>query len=212
MNHPIAHAVTTVRPMRSDDIAAVVDIHLRAFPGFFLSFLGPGFLSVLYRSTVDLGEIALVATIGDQVTGLVMGSTEPSTYFRRLRQSRLLPFATASLAALLRRPAIGPRIFRALRKPEDAAKPPGTATLLSLAVDPAAQSRGVGRNLVRSFVEECARREAHRVDLTTDKFGNASANAFYKGLGFRVVRELTTPEGRVLNEYELDLSDVEAAH
>jgi hypothetical protein len=31
-------------------------------------------------------------------------------------------------------------------------------------------------------------------------------NRFYESLGFRVVREVVTPEHRVMNEYEIDLS------
>ena len=39
----------TIRPMLESDVEAVVEIHLRTFPGFFLSFLGPDFLALLYR-------------------------------------------------------------------------------------------------------------------------------------------------------------------
>jgi len=202
----------TVRPMSVRDVPAVVDVHLRAFPGFFLSFLGPRFLSVLYRSTVELGEIALVAVVDDRVTGLVMGSSQPGSFFRRLRRGRLLQFATASLYAIIRRPIVAPRLLRALRNPSEAAMPPATATLFSLAVDPAAQTQGIGRMLVRAFIADCERRVARRITLTTDKFDNRSVNAFYVRMGFRVAREITTPEGRVLYEYECDLPASQAAH
>lgn len=198
--------------MSLHDVPAVVDLHLRAFPGFFLSFLGPRFLTALYRATIDLGEIALVAVVGGKVTGLAMGSSQPGSFFRRLRRVRLLEFAAASLPAIIRRPGIVLRLLRALRRPSEAAKAPGTATLLSLAVDPAAQTRGIGRMLVRAFVGECELRAACRVDLTTDKFENQQANVFYVRMGFRVAREITTPEGRVLYEYELDIPDVQTAH
>src|SRR5204862_7639511 len=42
-----------LRPMRKDDVRDVVRIHLDAFPGFFLSFLGPAFLRLLYRGILD---------------------------------------------------------------------------------------------------------------------------------------------------------------
>ena len=76
---------------------------------------------------------------------------------------------------------------------------------MSLGVDPAAQGLGLGKALVLGFLAEAGRRGATAVDLTTDKVDNQGANAFYRGLGFTVARELVTPEGRVLNEYELDL-------
>lgn len=205
-------AAATVRRMRSEDVPAVVQLHLRAFSGFFLSFLGPRFLSVLYRSAVDLDEIALVAITDGKVAGLVMGSAEPGTFFSRLRRARLLEFGAAALAAVVRRPRAVMRVARALRKPSEAGKPVGTGTLLSIAVDPAAQTRGVGRLLVRAFIHEAAKRGAVRIDLTTDKFDNARVNAFYSGIGFRVAREIATPEGRVLYEYELDLPAIEAGY
>lgn len=198
--------------MRSEDVSAVVAVHLRAFPGFFLSFLGPRFLSVLYRAAIDLNEITLVAVSDGKVAGLVMGSAEPGGFFSKLRRARALQFAYAAIPSVLRRPRAALRVVRALRKPEEAGKAAGTATLLSIAVDPAVQSRGLGRLLVRAFLQRAAARGAVRVDLTTDKYDNDPVNTFYRGMGFRVAREIRTPEGRVLNEYELDVPAVQTAY
>lgn len=209
---PTPSQTVTVRSMRPDDVPAVVALHLRAFPGFFLSFLGPRFLSVLYRAAVELDEISLVAVADGKVAGLVMGSAHPGGFFRRLRQARALQFAYAALPSVLRHPESALRVARALRKPEQARKAAGTATLMSLAVDPALQARGLGRLLVSSFVQRAASRGAVSVDLTTDKYDNDAVNAFYRGMGFRVAREIRTPEGRLLIEYELDVSAVQAAH
>ncbi|MGH3119366.1 MAG: GNAT family N-acetyltransferase [Gaiellales bacterium] len=202
----------TVRSMHSEDVSAVVAVHLRAFPGFFLSFLGPRFLSVLYRAAVELDEITLVAVSDGKVAGLVMGSAEPGEFFGKLRRARALQFAYAALPSVLRRPGATLRVARALRKPKEAGKAAGTATLLSIAVDPALQTRGLGRLLVRAFVQRAAARGAVRVDLTTDKCDNDPVNTFYRGMGFRVAREIQTPEGRVLNEYELDVPAVQTAY
>jgi ribosomal protein S18 acetylase RimI-like enzyme len=198
-----------VRPMRAEDVPAVVDVHLRAFPGFFLSFLGPRFLTLLYRSAVELDEIALVADVGRCVTGFVMGTARPRGFFRELLRAHLLEFGIAALPAIARQPRVALRVARAVKKPSDAQKPPGTATLLSLAVDPELQMRGQGRLLVRAFIDESRSRDAVRVDLTTDKYGNDAVNSFYLAMGFRLDREITTPEGRALYEYVLDLGPPE---
>jgi ribosomal protein S18 acetylase RimI-like enzyme len=79
---------------------------------------------------------------------------------------------------------------------------------LSIAVAPEAQGLGAGKALVDAFIEEARRRGATRVDLTTDKAGNERTNSFYCSLGFRVAREIVTPEKRVLNEYEIDVVEV----
>lgn len=209
MNHGEAAAdatALTVRAMDRADVPRAVEIHVAAFPGFFLSFLGPRFLRLFYGEAVALGEITLVAVAGGAPVGLVMGSTEPGRFFRLLLRRRAFAFALAAAPAVLRRPSVAIRVARALLKPKQAAKPPGIATLMSIAVAPEAQGLGAGRSLVVGFTAEAQRRGATAVDLTTDKVDNDRTNAFYRSLGFRVVREIVTPEGRILNEYELDVS------
>jgi ribosomal protein S18 acetylase RimI-like enzyme len=197
----------SIRAMSAVDVDRVTDIHVGAFAGFFLTYLGRRFVRLFYSETVALGEIALVAESEGAIVGLVMGSTSPGRFFTRLLQRRAVGFAVAALPAVARRPRILLRVTRALLKPREAGRPVGTATLLSVAVAADAQGLGAGRKLVVAFLEEARRRGATRVDLTTDKTCNDRTNAFYRSLGFQVGREITTPEKRILNEYELRLSD-----
>jgi ribosomal protein S18 acetylase RimI-like enzyme len=191
--------------MSAADVPRVVEIHLAAFPGFFLSFLGASFLRLFYAEAVALGEICLVATSKGAVVGFVMGSVQPGGFFKKLIKRRVLAFGFAALPAVLRKLSTGVRVARALIKPKQAAKAAGTATLMSIGVDPATQGTGAGKALVLAFLDEARRRGASTVDLTTDKVENDRTNAFYLSLGFAVAREITTPEGRVLNEYEIDV-------
>ena len=108
---------------------------------------------------------------------------------------------------MLRRPSAALRIARAILKPKEASKPDGSATLMSLGVSREAQGRGLGKALVTAFLQEAADRGAKRVDLTTDKVDNPRTNGFYSNLGFHVAREIVTPHQRILNEYEIDVSD-----
>jgi ribosomal protein S18 acetylase RimI-like enzyme len=202
---PVRAGELEIRAMQTADVRRTVEVHLSAFPDFFLSFLGPRFLRLFYSEVVALGEIGLVASIDRTIIGFVMGSVRPSGFFWALIRRRGLAFALAAVVPALRRPAAALRILRALRKPRDAAKPEGTATLMSLGVSSEAQGLGVGKELVRRFQRVAASRGARTVDLTTDKLGNERTNAFYRSLGFRVVREIITPERRVLNEYEIDV-------
>ncbi len=176
-----------------------------AFPGFLLSSLGRRFLGLLYAEAASMGEIALVACADGEVLGVAMGSARPGAFFGTLLRRRAAAFAWAAVPGILRRPAIAIRVARALRMPRDAAKPEGTATLMYLATAPAAQRLGVGKALVEAFLSEAARRGSRRVDLTTDKVDNERTNRFYTRLGFHVARVIVNREGRVLNEYEIDL-------
>ncbi len=195
----------SVRAMLPRDIDGVVDVHLRAFQSFFLTSLGRAFLAVLYAAIIEFGEVALVSTSDGQVTGFAAGSVNPGSFYRRLLRAHLIDFGLAALPAVLRNPREALRVVRALGKPSVGSRPPGTATLLSLAVDPSVRGQRHGKHLVQSFIAECRSRGASDIDLMTDKYGNDAVNAFYAGLGFRIGREVTTPERRVLNEYTMDL-------
>ncbi len=206
MKAPAHRHAVKVRPAGPADVHRLVEIHLAAFPGFFLSFLGPAFLRLFYGEAVALREICFVVTAEDAVVGFVMGSVEPGGFFRKLLKRRIAGFAVAALPAIVRRPAAAVRVARALLKPKQAARAAGKATLMSLGVDPGVQGAGAGKKLVMAFLDEARRRGAVRVDLTTDKVENDRTNAFYRALGFAVASEIVTPEGRVLNEYEIDVS------
>ncbi len=72
---------------------------------------------------------------------------------------------------------------------------------MSIGVLPTAEGKGFGRALAGAFCEELRRRGASSVCLTTDKIGNDRTNKFYRDMGFVIVREYTTPEGRSMYEY-----------
>ena len=195
-----------IRPMTVRDVPRAVEVHQAAFKNFFLTFLGPRFLRLLYGQAVKLDEIAFVAESDGDVVGLAMGSARPGGFYGKLLKRRLVAFGVAAAPAVLRRPSVALRVSRAVFKPVSAAKPAGTATLMSLAVLPEAQSRSTGKLLVSAFSTEARRRGSTLVDLTTDRDKNDGANTFYRKVGFRLTGELITGEGRALNEYELDVS------
>lgn|ERR1700682_4423437 len=202
----------SVRRMETRDVAAVVRVHLRSFPGFFLSFLGPSFLRQLYLGIVeDPSGIAFVtdSTDGDTVVGVggfVAGTDQPEGFYRRLLQRRWWHFGLASAVPALRRPRIVPRLLRALTMPRRSGEHGAdSALLMSIAVEPAGQGTGAGAALVEAFLDEARRRGRERVVLTTDAADNDAVNRFYLQRGFSIVRTLATPEGRQMNEYAISL-------
>ena len=201
-----------LREMQLSDVDQVVKVHLSSFQGFFLSFLGPRFLSLLYGYLVSsahgVGYVSL--DHGDEIVGFVCGSTQPSGFFRTFFKNQWWRIMLTTLWPLIRRPSIGPRLLRAVLYPPQASIAQGTATLMSIAVLPERQNNGIGKMLVREFLDEMQRRGAQRVNLTTDKENNDSVNAFYHCLGFQLVRSLATPEGRWMNEYAINLSSGES--
>jgi GNAT superfamily N-acetyltransferase len=193
--------------MTHPDIDDVVGVHLRSFPGFFLSQLGPAFLARLYRELLDdPSGIALINKHDGRVQGFVAGTIEPHGFYRRLLVRRWIPFALASVIPVIRHPGIAPRLLNAFRKTDDEDPEEGSGLLMSIAVDPQGQAKGTGSALVRRFLAECRLRGLSSVHLTTDKLDNDRTNRFYLGLGFSVSRVITTRQGRVMNRYSIEVA------
>jgi ribosomal protein S18 acetylase RimI-like enzyme len=200
------HPDIAIRTMLPADLSQVIAVHLQGFPDFFLTFLGPEFLRLLYWNIMtDRDGVALVACQSDRIDGLVAGVLRQSGFYRRLINQHRWAFACASLKAVLKKPSIAPRLLRALRRPAEAQDSAADACLMSIAVRPEAAGRGLGQQLVRAFCDELARRGAPAVCLTTDRTNNERPNRFYQQLGFQLSSTFVTPEGRAMNEYVISL-------
>lgn len=66
---------------------------------------------------------------------------------------------------------------------------PGSAELVSVAVEPPARGRGAASALLESGLRRLARRGTKRLNLVV-RVGNATARAFYEKYGFRQLRTI----------------------
>ena len=196
-----------LRNMLPSDVLTVTEVHLKSFPGFFLTVLGPEFLRNLYTAILeDPDGIGFVATQDMEVLGFVAGTVQPAGFYRRLLRRRWWHFAWSALPSAMRHPAIIPRLLSAFSMPAQVTQHAGRGTLMSIAVLPACQGSGIGQLLVSAFLDEAVRRGLQQVDLTTDRDNNEPANRFYRRMGFVCERSFVTSEGRAMNEYVMDLS------
>ncbi len=199
--------LSEIQQLSTADIDSVVDVHMRSFPSFFLTFLGPRFLSELYRASVDdPSGIGYAYWQGeDQLCGFVVGTSQPAGFYSRLIRYRWWRFGFASVYPLIQQPKISLRLLRALRMPRQVLPSDNCGTLMSIAVDPGKQGRGIGKALVTAFLDEARRVGLSHVNLITDKLNNDSVNKFYLNYGFHCISSYLTPEGREMNEYLIDL-------
>lgn len=200
-----------IERMTPRTVKAVVDVHLSSFPGFFLSFLGPRFLSLFYSGICTAPEgIAFVYQneLG-LPAGFVAGTSNPRGFYSRLLKRDWFKFAFASILPVMKKPSVIGRVARALTHP--ASNPVGddVAGLFSIGVLPELQGTGAGKKLVRAFLDEAEKRGCQKVFLTTDRDNNDSVNEFYQKLGFTIERQYITPEGRRMNEYWITLPNKE---
>lgn len=196
-----------VRKATEADLPQIVQVHLLAFPGFFLSLMGARFLQLLYRGFLTRpGGQVWVAVPVDQpsrVCGVVAGVWQPAGFFRQLLRQQWLAFALASLGPLLRRPwLVGVKLWSALvYRGESLPDFPDAALLSSLGVHPDCHRQGLGRQLVQHFLDQARQAGLPGVYLTTDKKDNEGANHFYITCGFQSAGVCKRPHGRILNRY-----------
>jgi hypothetical protein len=106
-----------IKKLANEDIRQAVNVHIRAFPAFFLTFLGPGFLKEFYASFLyDSQGIGFVATDNEteKIVGVIVGPLNPQGYFKRLLKKKWFSFCIASLGAVLKKPTVVKRLFRAV--------------------------------------------------------------------------------------------------
>lgn len=193
----------SVRRAVPEDVGQVVDIHIKAFPTFFLTFLGPGFLKQLYLGYIRHPVSSLLVSCNDQVeiTGFVAFTENASDLYRLLLRDRMLHFAWYALGAFFRSPSSLFRLVRALGKPKDSRRNEPYAELSSIAVSPAFSGQGIGGVLIAEVKNLIDFSRFSYLKLDTDAINNEPVNLFYQRQGFKLYRQYTTPEGRAMNEY-----------
>lgn len=196
-----------ISKLTKQHVGQVVTVHVASFPGFFLSFLGPQFLSIFYSAVSSAPEgIAFVYLNEAGIpSGFVAGTSNPRGFYSRLLMRHWFRFAMAAIPSVLRKPSIVSRVARAVFHPSDNPVGDDVAGLFSIGVLPELQGTGAGKKLMQAFLEEAKYRSCKRVVLTTDQDNNDAVNAFYVRHGFSVERRFVTPEGRKMNEYWLTL-------
>ncbi|MDJ0926095.1 MAG: GNAT family N-acetyltransferase [Gammaproteobacteria bacterium] len=195
---------SAIRAAIRDDVKAIVNLHLTAFPDFFLSELGARFLARLYRAYVDDPEcICFIAGDEDSLFGFVIGTTKPKRFYRRLLWSRGAAFFWDALPTLLRNPSrVAARLLRGLRyRGEVPVRYPHALLISSVAVSPDHMGTGIAIQLLESFCLEAKARGATHVYLTTDRDDNPIANRFYVRNGFELDAVLSRYDGRAMNRY-----------
>lgn len=188
----------------------IVEIHLETFKGFFLTFMGRGFLRQMYSSycTHEMSDILVAFESNGAPVGFVAYSGNMSGLYKHMIKTRLIPFAWFSAAAFFRRPAAFMRIVRAFLKPGESKRKENYVELASIGVDPAIKSKGVGSLLIDALKKEVDFSEYAYISLETDAVDNDGANHFYQKNGFVLEREYETHEGRKMNEYRYSESEM----
>ena len=184
-------------------IEDVVKIHMETFTGFFLTFMGKGFLKQMYSCYCMHDNSCLLVAEDEEnkIVGILGYSSDMSGLYKYMIKKRLVPFAWYSLGAFFRKPNVFMRLVRAFLKPSESVREEKYVELASIGVKPDYKSGGVGSMLIDALKERVDFSEFAYITLETDAVDNEAANKFYVKNGFSLEREYETREGRKMNEY-----------
>lgn len=187
-----------IRKATIDDVDTIVEIHLNAFDGFFLTSLGPAFLKFYYTCFIKSNEtITMIAEEDGVIYGFSASSKFCKGFNSRLIKRNFLTFGLLSLKMLLIRPTSLVRLVRNLtKKGENVIDNEDYAELYSIGICKLAQGKGVGKKLLSRSEQVMKEEGVSRVSLTTDYDNNNQAVGFYHSMGYETLYEFVTYPNR----------------
>lgn len=197
--------MVTIREVKSNEkelINEIVTIHLNTFTGFFLTFMGRGFLKQMYQSYCDYDESGLlVAEEEGKALGFLAFSSNFSGLYKFMIKTRLIKFGWYSIGAFFRKPSAFMHIISAFLKPGEAKREEKYVELSSIGVNPNVKSKGIGSKLIDALKDNVDFDKYAYINLETDAVDNEGAIHFYEKNGFVRERMFETDEGRKMYEY-----------
>lgn len=199
--------------------AAAARLHIAGQPNTFLTRLGPAVLTTFYRalpqSPTGFGFTAIdtpppldsrLPPSSLPILGFVSATTSTSRLFFELGTRKLPAFLPPLLLRFAQRPGlllhcIQTVFYPLLHGSAHALEP--TAELLSIMVEPAWRSQGMGAQLLARLADECRRRTITALDVTVAT-ENEAARRFYVRHNF-VERSRFRLYGRLMCRYQLHI-------
>lgn len=185
-------------------INEIVSIHMATFQGFFLTFMGQGFLRQMYRAYCEYSEAEILAAFDDpsnEIVGFLAYSGNMSGLYKYLIKSRLFSFAFYSINAVIRRPKSFIKLLKALWKPKESKRSEKYVRISSIGVKPESKQQGVGTQLISYLKDTVDYNKYNYIMLETDADNNDAVNQFYLKNDFILNQTYFAEKKRKMNEY-----------
>lgn len=187
------YPITKLTPAHAGDAAR---LHILGQPGTFLTGLGAGVLTVLYR-TLPVSPVGFgyaVTGADGAVLGFAAVTTSTARLFVEMATRRLGQLLPPLLARFVRHPSLilrsGQTLLYPLLAGDTGASQLPHAELLSIMTEPAARSQGIGAALLAAVCAECRSRGVAELLVTVDA-ANDGARRFYQRHGFGQRKEFS---------------------
>lgn len=200
-----------IREAKKNDLYNIIDVHIKAFPRFFMTQLGKKFLWEYYFTVLMYNSNIFLVAIDEnenKILGFVAGFLNPSSFYSFLKKRRIR-LGLAIFLGILKSPKLIMRVIQNYRKVNRNIYlgEEKIVELASIAVDPEYSGKGIGKSLVNRFLRAALDLGAEKVILSTDAENNDKVNYFYKSLGFKLERTFYSFSNRLMNEYCFYLKD-----
>jgi len=198
--------IREIKEIERTIINETVEVHMNSFKGFFLTFLGKGFLRQLYNGFVEHKDSGLIVV---QEKGVVVGflaySQNMSAFYKYLLKKHFISFAFYAFGGFVRKPKVFFRLIRALTYSKEAKREEKYIELSSIGINPDCSNKGIGSKLIDELKESVKGTTAEYIKLETDAENNEKANHFYIKNGFVLHHTYETREKRKMHEYRFYL-------
>lgn len=176
--------------MATSHAPAVAKLHRLSIQTGLTAWLGQTFCERYYKALAGTPHSFVLVYVDEAgcVLGFVCGATDTAKAYRHILRRRLLPLAFAAIGKLMR-PSVWKKIWTAVRRPtqfresESPATELPAAEVVSLGVDPAAQGKRIGSQLVAAVLDRFRKEGVSRCLLWTSD-DNTAAQAFHQRQGF----------------------------
>ena len=190
--------VIEIKKAQKKDLPEIVAVHIKAFPNFFLTTLGEGFLNLYYKSVLKSPDgVLLIGQYEGETAGFCAGSLLSSGFNTRLLKNNLIGYACQGIKLLFTHPRRIWHLIKNLTKENvDVGDKGEYAELFSIGVDPTKQGGGVGKKMLLALEDEVSKNGGTKLSLTTDYENNEKAIEFYHSLGYKEWYDFVTYPNR----------------
>jgi ribosomal protein S18 acetylase RimI-like enzyme len=187
-----------IRTATTVDIPQIVNIHMNAFEGFFLTSLGRSFLSFYYKAFIKSKDgVVLCAVLDNNVCGFAAATKQCKGYNSNLIKANLISFVCLSVRLLFTKPSALIRLVKNISKKSDVIDDPEDyAELYSIGIKDSVQGKGIGKKLLATIEKRLKCEGVEKISLTTDFYKNDSTIAFYRTMGYKTLYEFTSYPNR----------------
>lgn len=193
------------------DLDDVVEVHIAAFPDFFLTLLGPKFLFKMYQIFLEnKGSVFIVEEKDGNIFGFAVGMESNTKSDKILALKKIFSFSWIVFAEILKNPvALISRIFKKIVFSKKLPPIPSDAVFLrSIGVNPRYQGKGVATRLINEIEKKSIERGASSIVLTTDANNNEGPISFYKKNGYKVKDTFYQDKSRKMFFMTKDISKI----